>query len=61
MNIYQSKNCKKRLKLATFWRWAKGSREAASEEPIVLYISFCSLSNISKYQLGAAAQTEGSK
>ena len=36
----------KKLKLATFRRWAKGSREAASEGPTVLHICFCSLSNI---------------
>ena len=35
----------KRLKLVTFWRWVKGSREAAREGPTVLYIRFCSLSN----------------
>ena len=37
-----------RLKMATFWRWAKGSREAASEGPTVLCIHFYNLSNNSK-------------
>ena len=36
---------------------AKGSREAESEEPTVLHIRFCNLSNISKEQLGGPAQT----
>ena len=36
------------LKLATFRPWAKGLREAASEGPAVLHISFCSLSSYSK-------------
>ena len=36
----------KRLKLATMsQQWAKGSREIASEEPAVLHIDFCSLSD----------------
>ena len=39
---------KKRLKLASFWKWAKGLREATNEEPTVLHIRFCSLSNNSK-------------
>ena len=30
----------KRLKQATFRQWAKGSREAESEEPTVLHYSF---------------------
>ena len=34
-----------------------GSREATSEGPPVLHIHFCSLSNNSKQQLGAPAQT----
>ena len=34
-----------------------GSREATSEGPTVLHIRFCSLSNNSKQQLGAPAQT----
>ena len=44
-------------KLATFKRrGAKGSREAASKGPTVLYIRFFSLSNNSKQQLGAPTQ-----
>ena len=39
---------KKRIKLTTFRRWAKGSKEVANEGPTVLYIRFCSLSNNSK-------------
>ena len=41
----------------TFRRWAKCSREAASEGQTVMHIRFCSLSNISKWQIGATAQT----
>ena len=47
----------KRFKLATFRRWTKGSREAASEGSTVLHIRFCSLSNNSKQHLGAPTQT----
>ena len=35
----------KRLRLATLWCWANGSREAATEGPTILHIPFCSLSN----------------
>ena len=35
-----------RLKLATFLRWPKGSREAASVGPVILYTLFCSFSNL---------------
>ena len=52
-----TKVIQKRLKLATFWLWSKGSREAAREGLAVLHIGFCSLSNNSKYQLGAPTQT----
>ena len=51
-NTYQRKE-KKRIELTTFRQGAKGSREIASERPTVLHIHFCSLSNNSKYQLGA--------
>ena len=47
-NIYQSKTYRKRLKLATLRRSAKGSREAASEGTTILHICSCSLSNKSK-------------
>ena len=47
----------KRIELASFWWWAKHSRKATSEGPTVLHICFCSLSNNSKKQLGALAQT----
>ena len=40
------RNTYKRLLLAIFWRWAKGSRETASVVPTVLHSCFCSLSNI---------------
>ena len=49
MKIYQS-SYYRRLKLATFWQWAKGLREAASEEPaayrsdFVAYLEFSSSS-----------------
>ena len=46
MNIYQTSTKRKRLKLATFWWWAKGSKEAASEWLKVLHTHFCSLSSI---------------
>ena len=45
----------KRLKLAIFWPWGKGSREEASEEPTALQIHFSRLSKKSNYQLGAPA------
>ena len=50
MNIYQSntKRKEKRLKLATFRRSTKSSRDVASEESTVLHIRFGSLSNNSK-------------
>ena len=53
MNIYQSntKRKEKRLKLATFRRSTKSSRDVASEESTVLHIRFGSLSNNSKQQL----------
>ena len=47
MDIYES-NTYRRLKLVTFRRWTRGSREAASERSTVLHIHFCSLSIISK-------------
>ena len=56
MNIYQSITHRK-VWLATFHWWAMCSRQAASEGPTVLNIHFCSLSNNSKQQLGAPAQT----
>ena len=51
MNIYGSSE------LASFQRRARGLREAATEEPTVLHISFCSLPNTSKLQLKVLAQT----
>ena len=36
----------RRLKLATFRRWPKGSKEAVIEGPADLHICFCTLSNI---------------
>ena len=47
----------KRGKLVSFGLLAKGSREAANESPSAPHIRFCSLSNISKQQLKAPAQT----
>ena len=41
MNIYQSNTYRKDLSQ----EWAKGSREAAIEGSVVLYIRFCSLFN----------------
>ena len=39
VNIYDhSHNCKKDLRLTTFWQWAKDSRETACQWPINLYI-----------------------
>ena len=42
---------------STFWRRAKGSREAVNEEPLVLHICFCSLWSNSVKQAGAPALT----
>ena len=41
----------KRIKLATFRKWAKDSREITGVGSTVLHIHFCSLYNKSKYQL----------
>ena len=38
-------------------RWAKSSRNTASEGPTVLHTTFCDLSKISKNQPVAKAQT----
>lgn len=46
----------KRFSRITFWLCARDSRKATSKGPTVLKTWFGSLSTISKYQLGAAAQ-----
>ena len=56
MNIYESITYKKDLNWLYFDEVQKGSKDAATEQPTVLYIRFCSLSNNSKQQLGAPAQ-----
>ena len=43
--------------LNTFQLWEKGSKEAATEGTTVLHIHFSNLSNNSKKQQGASAQT----
>ena len=48
MNIYQSNTYRKDLGCLHFDDEPKVLRVAASEEPTVLYICFCSLYNISK-------------
>ena len=48
MSLHQSNTYIKRLTLATFRQWAKGSRNAASERQTILHIRFCSLAHISK-------------
>ena len=57
MNIYQSNYLQKRNKLATFRRWAKGLRQAAREGTTALHTRFCNISNNSKKQLRAPANT----
>ena len=46
MSIYQINTYRKDLSLIHFSNEPKGSKEAASETPTVLYICFCSLSKI---------------
>ena len=40
MNMYHSNTYKKKLTLATFWKWAKGLREIASEGKTILISVF---------------------
>ena len=49
---WKSRSCPQSFKLGTFQQWAKGSRvrEQVKDQP---HIDFCSLSNNSKYRLGA--------
>ena len=49
---WKSRSCPQSFKLGTFQQWAKGSREReqVKDQP---HIDFCSLSNNSKYRLGA--------